>query len=149
MLALALAAGALAGDRHRPVKVRIDGEDVDGRPSGLIRPPGHVGATVWVTGLASRIRGLAPGGVSTTADTDSVTGLNVTAFTRVGKYRAQLDVFTVNQTSGQSIFFGGQTFMPGAAIKQNDVVVRGAREIGRVDTAWGGYAADVGLRVTS
>jgi hypothetical protein len=45
--------------------------------------------------------------------------------------------------------FGGATLLPGAVLKQSDVVLRGSREISRYETSFGHYRLDLGLRTTS
>jgi hypothetical protein len=133
-----------------PARVWIDGHDIDGPPPGPYRLPGFLGGSVWPTGVRSAVRARAPGAAATTQGSlNAITGINGTVAGRLGLYSAELDVFSLNQTVGDAIVFGGTGFAAGSSLSQNDVVLRAARQMEWWKTPWGQYNASLGLRLTS
>jgi hypothetical protein len=143
---VALVGPALA---HPPVaRVWVNGHDVDGShyPAHI---PGFVSASLWPTNVTGKFLTRGPGLLDARGEVEDVTGVNLTVAGRSGKFRAELDVFTLEQTTTDPLILGGSAFTAGAALKQNDLVLRGSRELYRFDSFFGHYHLDFGLRVTS
>lgn len=150
---IVLAAATLSGAARAhgpgpPARVWVDGHDIDGPPPGPVHVPRHLGFSVWPTNVRTRIKALSGATAPDIAATDSVTGVNATVFGRSGFWWGELDLFTLDQTTSDPLVLGGTTFTPGAALTQNDVVARVAREIHRFELPWGFYLVDAGIRFT-
>jgi len=138
-----------AGGGPMPLRVWIDGENLDGTPLGAVRPPGSVGLSLWPTSVRTKLRLLTGPTSQIAAQPDPYGTLGATAFLRVGSYWTEVDVSTMSQPLLEMLATPGGFGAQEVTLERTDVVLRGAREIWRYHTVRrGDLRFDLGLRAT-